>query len=226
LRRAARLKGAGAVTFDPSAGNSPATQFNVAQLLKGPVGDSRRYHLDAPLLPLGEEREARAIEGDVKMTRLSRGLLVTGAARATVELTCVRCLEEFSQPVEFELEEEFRPSLDMASGNAIAYRGDDADADYFLIDENHVLDLSEALRQAVWLAAPMMPRCREDCPGIEVADEDVEVVSATAESAARADARLAILGSLLGEDDDEDASAAPATESSRRRSGRGKSGSL
>jgi uncharacterized protein len=209
------------VTIDSSAGNSSATQFNVAQLLKGPVGDSRRYPLAVSRLPLGEEREARAIEGDIKLLRLSEGLLVTGAARATVELTCVRCLEEFSQRLDIELEEEFRPSLDMASGNAIAYRGDDADADYFLIDENHVLDLSEALRQAVWLAAPMMPLCREDCPGIEIADDDVEVTSPTAEPATRADARLAILGSLLDEAGDERPAAGASPEPPGRRSGRG-----
>ena len=209
------------MTFDPSAGNSPATQFNVAQLLKGPIGDSRRYPLDVSRLPLGEEQEARAITGDIKLIWSSQGLLVTGAARATVDLICVRCLEEFSQPVEVELEEEFRPSLDMSSGKSIAYRNDDADVDFFLIDENHVLDLSEALRQRVWLAAPMTPRCREDCPGIEFADDDVEVISATADLVGRADDRLAILSNLLDEDDDAGTAAGPAPEPPGRRSGRG-----
>jgi uncharacterized protein len=130
---------------------------------------------------------------------------------ATVDLTCVRCLEEYSQPVTLELEEEFRPSIDVASGLSIAYGNasapgaEPAEVDFFLISEDHVLDLTEVLRQAAWLAAPMMPICREDCPGIplplpapvasddEAADDDPE----TATEPGQVDARLAVLQHLL-----------------------------
>ncbi|MBM3157836.1 MAG: DUF177 domain-containing protein, partial [Chloroflexi bacterium] len=34
------------------------------------------------------------------------------------------------------------------------------------INENHILDLSEAIRQYTIMALPMKPVCREDCAGL------------------------------------------------------------
>jgi uncharacterized protein len=35
-----------------------------------------------------------------------------------------------------------------------------------LIDEHHILDLSEVIRQGLWLAIPMEILCRPDCAGL------------------------------------------------------------
>lgn len=197
------------------------THVNVAQLLKQPVGATRRYRLEVPSLPLGEDRTASTIRGDIKLTRIGRGLLVTGTADTTVDLTCARCLEEYTQPVTLELEEEFRPSIDVTSGLSIPYaRDEDAtEGDFFLIGEDHVLDLTEALRQAVWLGAPMVPRCGDDCPGLTAgmeADDPGEEPEAGATTAG-VDARLAVLQHLLDEHDDTTA-AEPEPAPDRRRS--------
>ena len=40
------------------------------------------------------------------------------------------------------------------------------EADAFVIDESHVLDLGEAVRQYTLLALPMKPVCRETCAGL------------------------------------------------------------
>lgn len=174
------------------------TQINVAQLLKQPVGTTRRYALRAPGLPLGEGRATTPIEGEIKLTLLGHGLLVTGQAETSVELTCVRCLEEYAQPVTLELEEEFRPSIDVTSGMSIphAEAKEEADSDFFLIGEDHVLDLTEALRQAVWLNVPMVPRCGDACPGpgAPAAGEDEADVDVVAGGI---DTRLAALQHLL-----------------------------
>jgi len=175
-----------------------ATLINVAHLLKASVGGAQRYHLIVPSLDLGESRWARGLEGDVKITRIDRGLLVVGEARATVELTCVRCLEEYTQPLEIPVEEEFRPSVDIATGRTLRYRGAEADGDFFLIGEDNVLDVRAALRQAAWLAAPMVPRCREDCPGIATPAEPDDIETELIDQAEIGiDARLAVLGNLL-----------------------------
>ncbi len=34
------------------------------------------------------------------------------------------------------------------------------------IDEHHILDLSEVMRQALWLATPREALCRPDCDGL------------------------------------------------------------
>ncbi|MBA7688765.1 hypothetical protein ES703_97254 [subsurface metagenome] len=36
----------------------------------------------------------------------------------------------------------------------------------FTIDEHHILDLTEAIRQYALLAIPMKPLCRGDCAGL------------------------------------------------------------
>ena len=38
--------------------------------------------------------------------------------------------------------------------------------DSFIIDEHHILDLKEAIRQNALLAVPMKPLCRADCAGL------------------------------------------------------------
>ncbi|MCC6626075.1 MAG: DUF177 domain-containing protein [Chloroflexi bacterium] len=179
------------------------TQINIAHLLKGSVGSAQRVRVVVSVLSLGEAREARSLAGDLKLTRLNHGLLVVGDLTATVELTCMRCLEEYMQPIAFRLEEEFRPTIDLASGAAVAYHGRDAEGDYFLIGDDHVLDLTEALRQAAWLAAPMVPRCRDDCPGLAPANEG------TAAGTAAVDDRLAVLSRLLDPADDHQSPSSP-----------------
>jgi uncharacterized protein len=145
-------------------------------------------------MELGEQREARDLAGDLRLTKLDRGLLATGPVSASVELTCMRCLEEYLQPIAFELEEEFRPAIDITSGTPLRPRDGDDDTDYLPIGDDHVLDLSEAFRQAIWLATPMVPLCREDCPGISVP----ELVRPTQEEGApTVDDRLAVLADLL-----------------------------
>jgi uncharacterized protein len=36
----------------------------------------------------------------------------------------------------------------------------------FIIDEHHILDLTEAIRQYALLALPMKPLCQESCAGL------------------------------------------------------------
>jgi uncharacterized protein len=177
-------------------------RLNVAQLLKLPVGAWRKYHVMIPALPIGEERIARDMEGIIKLTRAGRGILVAGDLTTHVELTCMRCLEEYQQPVELSLEDEFRPAIDVTSGVHLSYPEEDAEPDAFRIGDDHVLDITEALRQATWLGIPMVPRCLDDCapPAIDLdADEEQDEVEPTPAADANVDARFAVLQRLMGE---------------------------
>ena len=68
---------------------------------------------------------------------------------------CARCLEPVSQPVEVRAQELFAYSADDGAGDADGYslHGD-------------LLDLEPALHDALVLALPLAPLCREDCPGL------------------------------------------------------------
>jgi uncharacterized protein len=147
--------------------------FNVAQLLKERVGSIRRLKLESPSLTLYDENgddeetlEASELLGEAKVTRLSDGVLVQGDVEANVHLRCSRCLEDISVPVDARLEEQFQPTVDVETGKAIAKVQTDEDDTTFAIDSNHMMDLTEPVRQALLVALPMRPLCREDCKGL------------------------------------------------------------
>ncbi len=163
--------------------SNPDLIFNVAQLLKEPVGATRRLELKSPELVLYDETgnragqgqaqgqakiEARDIEGHVKLTSLREKVLVQGDVSAEVALECSRCLEMFDLPVEATLEEQYQPIIDVFTGAPVSKKEEEGEVDdlVFNIDTNHMMDLTEPVRQALLVALPMKPLCREDCKGI------------------------------------------------------------
>ncbi|HKP53432.1 MAG TPA: DUF177 domain-containing protein [Chloroflexia bacterium] len=157
--------------------SNPDLIFNIAQLLKEPVGSTRRLELVTPELTLYDETgngstqgqakiEARRVEGNVKVTTLRDAVLVQGDVSADVGLECSRCLEMFDLPVEATLEEQFEPTIDVYTGTPVRRAEDEHNDTAFEIDANHMMDLTEPVRQALLVALPMKPLCREDCAGI------------------------------------------------------------
>ena len=139
-------------------------QLKVSQLLKEPVGSTRRYLVDENLSILEGALPSRVF-GEVKLLRTDRGVLARGNLKTSVELVCSRCLEPFSDKLVYDFEEEFFPVLDIVHD---AYIPEPEDSEGFTIDEYHVLDISEAARQYAILAVPMKPLCRPNCKGISI----------------------------------------------------------
>ncbi len=141
-------------------------RYNVAQLLKGPIGGRREHDLNEEVDWLDEELETlRPLTGLVMFTRTSQGILVTGQLRTVLRGTCRRCLEPCDVAAELDLEEEFYPVVHIGQGplgDALDEDGDEA----LLIDESHVLDLSEVIRQGLLLVDPSQTLCRTDCAGL------------------------------------------------------------
>jgi uncharacterized protein len=144
--------------------------YNVAQLLKERVGSTRKLDLSTDLLPLydeaGEEVDARDLKGTVKVTKLGEGVLVQGDVKAHVHVQCSRCLTDIDLPVDAQLEEQFRPTVDVETGRAVERKSYEEDDTAFDIDPNHMMDLTEPVRQALLVAMDMRPLCREDCKGL------------------------------------------------------------
>ena len=135
-------------------------RFNVSQLLQEPVGGTRFYPMEETSDALAE---GRPVSGAVTMLRTHRSVLVSGKLNTSVRLTCSRCLEEFDQPLQVEFEEEYFPTVDIASG---AHLAEPEEEGGFTIDARQELDLDEALRQYGLLDIPMLPLCRPNCAGL------------------------------------------------------------
>ncbi|MGC9536475.1 YceD family protein [Streptomyces sp. UG1] len=113
--------------------------------------------------------EGAPVELELRLESVMEGVLVTGTARAQAEGECVRCLEPLQLDVEADFQEMFSypDADDRGRHHHGAEPGDDAEEDEDrLFLEDGLFDLEPVLRDAVVLALPMQPVCREDCPGL------------------------------------------------------------
>lgn len=150
--------------------------FNVAQLLKDPIGSVRRFELaddleglDPELVPLGP------LVGQVQLMRIHSGILLTAQLSTALQFGCNRCLEPIATQVRFTVEESFRPLTEVTTGRYLApdeFEGaaEELEDEALLINEQHILDAREVIRQAIWLATPMAPSCNwtgvGECPNL------------------------------------------------------------
>ena len=137
-------------------------QYNVAQLLKEPIGSMRSYQVEETLA--GPLRITDRVAGPVHMVRTHQGILVNADLDVESVLACSRCLGEFARPSTLHIEEEYFSMADVKSGKKLDLSPDDDEVS--LIDEDHVLDLSEMMRQYAISDLPLKPLCRTDCKGL------------------------------------------------------------
>lgn len=137
-------------------------QINVSQLLKASIGTTRHYEVNETV-DVNDDNNNRTVQGEVTLTRTDRGILARGTLETEVEVACSRCLSLFGCPLALNIEEVYFPTIDVVSGAPLPLPDEPG---CFTIDERHVLDLTEAIRQYELLAIPMKPLCREDCAGL------------------------------------------------------------
>ena len=89
--------------------------------------------------------------------------------------------------------ERFYPTLDVVTGVALPPIEED---EVFPINEHHEVDLTEAIRQNVLLALPMVTLCNPDCAGLcSQCGHDLNLGPCQCEP--ETDARLSVLKTLL-----------------------------
>ena len=135
-------------------------RINVSQQLKAAMGSVRDYEISEIVNLAGGQS---MVQGEVGLMRTDRGILVRGTLHTEVEITCSRCLSLFSCPLTLNIEEEYFPIADVASGASLLVSEEPG---CFTIDEHHVIDLTEVIRQYALLTIPMKPLCRGDCAGL------------------------------------------------------------
>ena len=137
-------------------------QINVSQLLREPIGSTRDYRVNE-VADISGNGSNFQVQGECRLLRTQRSVLAKCTLNTEVDLTCGRCLNRFRYPLTLNFEEEYLPTVDVMSGTPLPLP---EEAGVFAIDEHHILDLTEAIRQYTLLAIPMKPLCRDDCAGL------------------------------------------------------------
>jgi len=101
----------------------------------------------------------------LKLMNVGDAILVTGTLKGNVLLTCVRCLKEFETPLTVEVEEQYGPKERFPERTEEEVELKEKDFT-FNIDEEGVIDLTEAIRQNLITALPIKPLCDKKCRGI------------------------------------------------------------
>ena len=104
------------------------------------------------LVPVGAD-----VALDLRFEAVVEGVLVTGSAVAPLSGECSRCLDPLTSTIEVSFQELYRYLRDP---------DDDADDGEDRNLDGELVDLEPAFRDAVVLALPLSPLCRDDCPGL------------------------------------------------------------
>lgn len=143
-------------------GKNYFVRYNVAHLLKEPVGSVREHYVDEEVL-LEVGSKAR-VKGYLRLIHLDRGIWVRGELETEVSITCSRCLMDFSQSIKSPVSEEFRTLTSIKC--AVIPPAFEFDEGALTLSGHHILDLGDTVRQALIINEPMKPLCRTDCNGL------------------------------------------------------------
>jgi uncharacterized protein len=102
--------------------------------------------------------EGGPVELDLRMEAVVEGVLVSGTVTAPVSGECGRCLEPFTGTISVDVQELF------AYPDSTTDDTSDADEVRRLVGD--LLDLEPVVRDALVLALPLSPVCRDDCRGL------------------------------------------------------------
>jgi uncharacterized protein len=137
-------------------------QFNVAQLLKEPVGSTRVYRIDDQVAFDADTLER--VRGKLRLMRTDKAIWASAGLQVFKGSTCSRCLSPFRLVLKLIIEEEYFPTVDVTTGVRLSVP--EASEGSFTLTPQHILDLQEAVRQCQITAMPMKPLCRPDCAGL------------------------------------------------------------
>ncbi len=123
--------------------------------------------------------------GRARLTRTGQGIVVQATFEGQIPAQCVRCLNDFTQPLTAEIDELF------------THPPDAADDPQSIISDQATLDLTPMVREVLLIDMPIQPTCKADCAGLcPICGEnrnDVECSHPDTEI----DPRMAVLKSLL-----------------------------
>jgi len=163
----------GALVFDMrQLGRQAGSALSRSRTVPAPAD----LRLELVSVPVGAE-----VVLDVRFEAVTEGVLATGTATAPLAGECARCLDPLTSTVTVSFQELYLYSDGRPRGSREVSdkrekydkrdKYDRHDEDEERDDEERyldgdLLDLEPAFRDAVVLALPMSPLCRDDCPGL------------------------------------------------------------
>jgi DUF177 domain-containing protein len=128
-------------------------------------GLSQRFTSTAVALGIIDSELAvvQPIEIDCQLDRVNDEVVVRGRLQSAVRLACSRCAEEFTQSLDVALDAVYLPTEVLSSGQAKAFEEDETEL-YGYIEQ--LIDLTEMVRDKVFLSIPLQPHCRVECKGL------------------------------------------------------------
>ena len=151
--------------------------FDLTDVLRDP-GSSVEKSIAMDSGTLDEWELTEPVTGWVRASNARRNVVVRGHAKTAVTLQCGRCLGDFSQPMEFDLDVTVPLAVfnDLLGAAKVHEEADDSGDeltkdDIAALFNEHSLNVSELVRQAIVLAAPIQPLCRPDCAGLPEAEQ-------------------------------------------------------
>lgn len=146
--------------------------LDLMDVLREP-GNSTEKPIDIAPRVVDDIDFSQPIRGRIKAVNARQNILVSGEAQTAARIPCARCLQDYEEPLDLELEAVI-PITYLA-----AFLPNNVDVEEIEDDENelsgeelaalfdgHSLDVTELIRQAAVLQLPRKPLCREDCPGL------------------------------------------------------------
>lgn len=133
--------------------NPQNLRFNFGYLLEASPGTRSTIEIDYPSIRL-DDIILKPLQGEFQAIRTGEGILVRGTFNSNMDAACVRCLEDYVQPITAVVEDLYYYPASLAPPES------------FVIHDDGNADLGPLVRDVSLLAMPMKPLCSPDCLGL------------------------------------------------------------
>ena len=129
--------------------------------------DTVHLQRDYPAEAFAGSAEDYRVTGPVRLefdiSRSEDRYRLAGRVSAALELTCSRCAEPFSWPVEATFDLQYLPQADNVGEGELEVAEEDLGVAFY---EANTIDLGQLMREQFYLALPMKPLCGPECRGL------------------------------------------------------------
>jgi uncharacterized protein len=129
-------------------------RLNVGFLINATIGTNRDFPFEYESMRLGEDFTVQDFAGNARFSRTPQGLLLQGEFSAKTGLECVRCLDPFTQ------------TLNWIVTDLYAFDRRNITESGLLVPEDGQIDLEPLLREYALLEIPISPLHDPGCKGL------------------------------------------------------------